>query len=72
MNQLKKWYEAQRTGPGPRTQASIAEEVGVQRQYLNQLMAGKAQASKKLAIRLSKITGVPAADIMFPRDEVAA
>ena len=41
------------------TQESLATKLGVDRSYVSYLVAGKRQPALDLAVRISRLTGVP-------------
>ena len=51
------------------TQARLAEELGVSRQTVNALEAGRYDPSQPLAFALARVFGLTIEEIFFPDDE---
>ena len=53
------------------TQARLAEELGVSRQTVNALEAGRYDPSLPLAFTIARVFGLTIEEIFFPDDEVS-
>jgi transcriptional regulator with XRE-family HTH domain len=59
---LRAWLKASR-----RSQASLAQELGISTPYISMLLAGQRTPSLPVAKRLQEISGIPAAEFASTR-----
>lgn len=62
MTKLEKWWEGQETF---RTQ-DLADELGISKQHVSEVVRGKTPVSVKLAPKLEEITGIARMELLYP------
>jgi transcriptional regulator with XRE-family HTH domain len=46
---------------------AFARELGISESFLSEILSGKAVPSKKLALHISKKTGIPVLNLLYPQ-----
>jgi len=47
----------------------MAQQLGISESYLSEILSGQKTPSKRLAIKISKITNIPILNLLYPQDE---
>jgi len=50
----------------------LARELGISEAYLSQVLSGQRSLSKKLARRISALTGIPVLNLLYPQGDLHA
>jgi len=50
----------------------LARELGISDAYLSQVLSGQRSFSKKLAQRISVLTGIPVLNLLYPQGDLHA
>ena len=50
----------------------LARELGISEAYLSQVLSGQRSLSKKLAQRISALTGIPVLNLLYPQGDLHA
>lgn len=45
---------------------ALAQALGISESYLSEVLSGQSSFSKKLAQRISEITGIPVINLLYP------
>jgi len=51
---------------------ALARELGISEAYLSQILSGQRSLSKKLAQRISALTGIPVLNLLYPQGDLHA
>lgn len=50
----------------------MARQLGISESYLSEILPGQRTPSKRLAVKISRITGIPILNLLYPQDEARA